>query len=112
MHNGEREPRVTGSNPEARVTSGHRGSAGDVGAPTRRRSLLADAPPGGPEQSKPLKPKRKTLWKRFENWCGWIVDDKYFQGATMLITFYALFGDDAKLWGTREAADPAFDILN
>jgi hypothetical protein len=53
---------------------------------------------------------KRSYWKRFARFCGAIVEHRFSQVLTMLLTFYALFADDIKLATTHTEADFGFDI--
>eukprot|EP00928_Gymnodinium_smaydae_P072802 TRINITY_DN56098_c0_g1_i1.p1 TRINITY_DN56098_c0_g1~~TRINITY_DN56098_c0_g1_i1.p1 ORF type:complete len:1023 (+),score=231.79 TRINITY_DN56098_c0_g1_i1:124-3192(+) len=47
----------------------------------------------------------------YKDKCRKIIDDSRFAGVTMVLTIYALFGDDVRLSATPAAADTAFNAL-
>ena len=44
-------------------------------------------------------------------WGSNVIQSNYFNGGMMVITIWALFGDDIKMLCTSKSADPVFDAI-
>lgn len=87
-------------------------------APRSASAFPGSPVPGGPLHGRKIIPGFSTSESRGNNLskaitriCKNIVDDPAFNTFTMILTIYALFGDDLRLAATSEPADVIFDWI-